>query len=109
MMYQYMAYFSDPITTACAILMRYRANMVHVARIDKLSDDAKIPKETKKYMTNTENLFFTEKYDFYKGKEKTDFLFHIDKLKIKKGWVICNKGRKWKRKKYVFEFTVWKR
>lgn len=47
MMYQYMAYFSDPITTACAILMRYRANMVHVARIDKLSDDAKIPKETK--------------------------------------------------------------
>ena len=23
--------------------------------------------------------------------------------------VICNKGRKWKRKKYVFEFTVWKR
>ena len=27
----------------------------------------------------------------------------------KKGWVICNKGRKWKRKKYVFEFTVWKR
>ena len=85
MMYQYMAYFSDPITTACAILMRYRANMVHVARIDKLSDDAKIPKETKKYMTNTENLFFTEKYDFYKGKEKTDFLFHIDKLKIKKG------------------------
>lgn len=88
MMYQYMAYFSDPITTACAILMRYRANMVHVARIDKLSDDAKIPKETKKYMTNTENLFFTEKYDFYKGKEKTDFLFHIDKLKIKKGGFI---------------------
>ena len=61
MMYQYMAYFSDPITTACAILMRYRANMVHVARIDKLSDDAKIPKETKKYMTNTENPFFSQK------------------------------------------------
>ena len=92
MMYQYMAYFSDPITTACAILMRYRANMVHVARIDKLSDDAKIPKETKKYMTNTENLFFTEKYDFYKGKEKTDFLFHIDKLKIKKGGLYVIKG-----------------
>ena len=35
--------------------------MVHVARIDKLSDDAKIPKEKKKYMTNTENLFFHRK------------------------------------------------
>ncbi|MFR8428814.1 MAG: ATP-binding cassette domain-containing protein [Roseburia inulinivorans] len=36
--------------------------------------------------------FFTEKYDFYKGKEKTDFLFHIDKLKIKKGGLYVIKG-----------------
>ena len=77
---------------------------VHVARIDKLSDDAKIPKETKKiYDKYRKSFFFTEKYDFYKGKEKTDFLFHIDKLKIKKGGLYVIKGENGKRKKYVFE------
>lgn len=116
--YQYMGYFAEPISTVCAIVVRYRSNKVHVERVDGLEEEAGLEKENAAFKNenvfNNEKAFNDEKafnnnekafnnnesslimkaedFDFYKGEEKEDFLYHIGKLELKKNGLYVIKG-----------------
>ncbi len=90
--YQYLESFSEPIATVCNILTRYKSNKIHVDRVDQLSIDAEQESETEKYKTDQEALFLAESFDFYKGGQPDDFLYHIDSLSLKKNGLYVIKG-----------------
>ena len=90
--YQYLECFSDPIALVCNILTRYKSNKIHVDRVDQLSEDATKESETEKYKTTQESLFYAEAFDFYKGDQPDDFLYHIDQLSLKKNGLYVIKG-----------------
>ena len=90
--YQYMGYFAAPIATVCSIAMRYRSNKVHIERVDELEEDAGAEKENTAYKKEDEKILVAENFDFYKGEEKEDFLYHIDKLELKKNGLYIIKG-----------------
>lgn len=90
--YQYMGYFAMPIATVCSIAMRYRSNKVHIERVDELEEDAGAEKENTAYKNEDEKLLVAENFDFYKGEEKEDFLYHINKLELKKNGLYIIKG-----------------
>lgn len=90
--YQYMGYFAMPIATVCSIVMRYRSNKVHIERVDELEEEACIKKENEEFKKENELILKAENFDFYKGEEKEDFLYHIDKLELKKNGLYVIKG-----------------
>lgn len=90
--YQYLEYFSDPISLVCNILTRYKSNRIHVDRVDQLSADAALKSETDPYKTAQDSLFQAEAFDFYKGGQPEDFLYHIDQLALKKNGLYVIKG-----------------
>lgn len=90
--YQYLESFSDPIATVCNILTRYKSNKIHVDRVDQLSIDAEQESETENYKTDQDPLFLVEDFDFYKGDQPEDFLYHIDFLSLKKNGLYVIKG-----------------
>ncbi len=90
--YQYMGYFAIPVATVCSIGMRYRSNKVHIERIDELEGEAAIAKENEAFKKENELLLKAENYDFYKGNGEGDFLYHIDKLELKKNGLYVIKG-----------------
>ncbi|MDE6748854.1 MAG: ABC transporter ATP-binding protein/permease [Lachnospiraceae bacterium] len=95
--YQYMGYFATPIATVCAIVVRYRSSRPHIERVDELEEEAEMSKENeafKKETVGTEDslIMKAENFDFYKGSEEEDFLYHIDKLELKKNGLYVIKG-----------------
>ncbi|MCM1039529.1 MAG: ABC transporter ATP-binding protein/permease [Ruminococcus sp.] len=90
--YQYMGYFATPIATVCSIAMRYRSNKVHIERVDELEEDAAVARENTDFKKENDLLLKAEDFDFYKGEEKEDFLYHIDKLELKKNGLYVIKG-----------------
>lgn len=92
MTYQYMGYFATPITTICSIAMRYKSNKVHIERVDELEEAAKENKENEPFKKEDEYLLKLNQYDFYKGEEEEDFLYHVDKLELKKNGMYIVKG-----------------
>lgn len=90
--YQYMGYLAEPINVICQIAMRYKANKVHIERVDKLTEEAEIPKENLEFNTESECLLKADNFDFFKGKEKDDFLYHISHMELKKNGLYVIKG-----------------
>lgn len=90
--YQYMGYFAAPIATVCSIAMRYRSSKVHVERIDGLEEDAHVEKENESFQKESGLLVSAENFDFYKGESTEDFLYHIDKMELKKNGLYVMKG-----------------
>lgn len=90
--YQYMGYFAVPIATVCSIAMRYRSNKVHVERVDGLEADAHAEKENESFKKEDGQIISAEEFDFYKGESSEDFLYHIDKIELKKNGLYVIKG-----------------
>lgn len=90
--YQYLDYFSGPISGVCGILMRYRSNKVHIERVDELTLDAEKPSELAAYQTEETTIFTANDFDFYKGDQPEDFLYHIPHMKIRKNGLYVIKG-----------------
>lgn len=90
--YQYMGYFAIPITIVCSILMRCRSNKIHIERVDELSEDANIEKENNAYKKEQTLMLRAGDFDFYKGEEEQDFLYHIDKIELSKNGLYIIKG-----------------
>ena len=90
--YQYLGYFSSPISGVCGILMRYRSNRIHIERGDELTKDAEKPNELTPYQTETESVFTARDLDFYKGSQPEDFLYHIQHMEIRKNGLYVIKG-----------------
>lgn len=90
--YQYLEYFSDPVSLVCNILTRCKSNKVHVDRVDQLAEDATLESETACYKTTQDSLFLADSFDFYKGSGQDDFLYHIDRLALKKNGLYVIKG-----------------
>lgn len=90
--YQYMGYFATPISTICAIAVRYRANKAHIERVDELEEEAGTGKENESFKNEDLFIMKADNFDFYKGEEKEDFLYHIDKLELKKNGLYVIKG-----------------
>ena len=90
--YQYLECFADPIALVCNILTRYKSNQVHVDRIDQLTEDAAKESEINQHKTDQDALFQTASFDFYKGDQPDDFLYHIDQLALKKNGLYVIKG-----------------
>ncbi len=90
--YQYMGYFATPISIVCSIAMRYRSSKVHVERVDDLETDACAGKENEPLKREKELLVKAEDFDFYKGENAEDFLYHIDKMELKRNGLYVIKG-----------------
>lgn len=90
--YQYLGYFSSPISSVCGILMRYRSNKIHIERVDELTLDAEKPNELAAYQTEKETIFTADDFDFYKGDQPEDFLYHIQHMEIRKNGLYVIKG-----------------
>ena len=90
--YQYLGYFSNPISIVCGILMRYRSNKIHIERVDELTLDAEQPNELAAYRTEEEAIFAADDLDFYKGDQPEDFLYHIQHMEIRKNGLYVIKG-----------------
>lgn len=90
--YQYLGYFSNPISIVCGILMRYRSNKIHIERVDELTLDAEQPNELAAYRTEEEAIFAADDLDFYKGDQPEDFLYHIQHMEIRKNGLYLIKG-----------------
>jgi len=90
--YQYLGYFSSPISTVCSILMRYKANKIHIERVDELTEDAQKERENTTYKTEQNYVCRAKEFDFYKGAQEEDFLYHIEQLELKKNGLYVIKG-----------------
>ncbi len=91
--YQYLSYFAAPISKICSILMRYKSNKIHFERVDNLSEDSALPKETEALQVEKELIFRTEGLDFYKPVNETkELLFHLDEMMLPKNSLCIIKG-----------------
>ncbi len=90
--YQYLGYFSSPISSVCGILMRYKSNKIHIERVDELTLDAEKPNELTAYQKEAEIIFTANDLNFYKGDQPEDFLYHIQHMEIKKNGLYVIKG-----------------
>ncbi len=72
--------------------MRYRSNKVHIERVDELTLDAEKPSELAAYQTEETTIFTANDFDFYKGDQPEDFLYHIPHMEIRKNGLYVIKG-----------------
>lgn len=104
--YQYMGYFAVPITTICSILMRYKANKVHIERIDELEDEAHRERENKAYKKEEEFLLIAKDFYYFKGNKKEDYLYHINDLELRKNGLYVIKGENGSGKSMLFNLML---
>ncbi len=90
--YQYIGYFAAPISTICSILMRAKSNRVHIERVDELEEESQAENENIAHATQRELLADIRDVDFAIGSGEEKFLYHIDRLQLKKNGLYVIKG-----------------